>query len=468
MSLKKKFIFNTAIISASKIIENLIAFLIIILISRELGSVGLGQYSFLFSFVGLFFIFSDWGLSAMMIKDLSKDFSKVNKYVSNIINLKFILTFISFIVYFFVLFFINQDELFWSLVVVGLITYLNIFDSFYNILIIKTKGISIAIAFFLERIIALLGGFFVLYYFKSLFLFVIILLISNTIRTILMFLFSKKYFKYKLTLDLNFLLSLIRKGFPFVLISTFSLVYVRMDTVMLGFMKTYEVVGFYNAGYKLIDVLCVIPALLLTFGFPMLSRFFKENKNIAKDLFENMIYYSMIIVLPIMIGIIFIGGRILEFVYKFNSPESILAFQILSLALVFIYLSSIMGYLIAAADKQIIFAWIGGIGALINITINFILIPKYSLYGAGSATVFTYFIMSTLMFIYIRKNFFKFKFRIIQPLIATIIMGLVLSQILHLHLFLIIGISGMVYKVTLVGFNYRGVLNYFKKINFII
>jgi O-antigen/teichoic acid export membrane protein len=408
--------------------------------------------------VGLFFIFSDWGLSAMMIKDLSKDFSKVDKYFSNIFNLKFILSFLSFVVYFICLFFIGQSELFWSLFVVGLIQLLQILGNLcFNVLRIKTKGVKISLAQLSERIFALVFGFFVLFYYKSLFLFILVLFFSSLLRDVLLYFFSRKYFKFNFCLDFNFLFSLMRKGFPFVLITIFSVVYVRIDTVMLGFMKTHEVVGWYNAGYKLIDLFCIIPGLLLTFGFPLLSRFFIEDKKTAKKLFEKIIYYSLIIVFPIIVGILLVGDRILEFVYKFGSPESFLAFQILAIALLFIYLSSIMGYFIAAADKQKVFAWIGGIGAFFNIILNFALIPRYSLYGAAVATLLTYFLMSVLMFIYIKKNFFKFKFRFLDSLIGCLVMGFVLLKITQLNLLLVIGICGLVYFLVVGLWNWRDI-----------
>jgi O-antigen/teichoic acid export membrane protein len=456
MSLKKKFIFNTAIISISKVIESIISFLIIILISRELGAEGLGQYSFIFSFVGLFFILSDWGLKTMMIKDLSKNFTKVDKYISNIFTTKIILSVLSFLFYFILLFFIRESNLFWHLVFAGLIQLTQIICSLgLNILQIKTEGLKIAGIEIIERILALLGAIIIFSLTKNLLLFIMILFLSGLIRGILLFFASKEYYNLKVGIDFKFIFSLIKQGFPFLLISTFNLIYSRIDTIMLGFMQSYEVVGWYNAGYKLIGTLAIIPSLMLTFGFPMLSKFIHVNKRIVKDLFENMIYYSLLIVLPIITGILFIGGKILEFVFNFNSIESILAFQILSLSLVFMYISSIMGYFIAAGDKQIIFAWIGGIGALINILLNIILIPNYSLYGAAFTTVFTYLMMSITMFIYIRNNFFKFKFKIFQPLIAICFMVLVLINILHLHLFLIIGISAGIYILIISLFIFK-------------
>jgi O-antigen/teichoic acid export membrane protein len=443
-----EYVKNTSWVTISKIIESLISYVIIVLISRELGAKGLGEYSFIFSFVGIFFIFADLGLSSLMIKDLSKDFSKVDKYISSVLITKLFLNIIVFLIFLGSLFFIQEKSIILMLIIVG---FINAFGSFFSttnsILQIKTKGVKIAIATLLERLLALVFGIYVLVFHKSLFLFIIVLLVSNFSKLIISWIFSKKYFKLTFEIDWKYIYNLLKKAFPFLLIMTFSVIYVRMDTIMLGFMKNYEVVGWYNAGYKLIDVLCVLPSLLLTFGFPMLSKFFVSDKGLAKKLFEEILFFSLIVVMPIILGVFFIGNRILEFIYNFNSVESFIAFKILIIALLFIYLTNIMGYLLASGDKQKIFAWIGGIGALVNIVLNFVLIPKYSLYGAGIATLITYFIMFVMMYVYIYKNFFKFKIKFFIPLIATIIMGLVLSQILWMHLFWIVGIGGGVYGV---------------------
>lgn len=452
MSLKKKFILNTAIISASKVIESLISFLIIILISRELGAEGLGQYSFIFGFVGIFFILSDWGLNAMMVKDLSKNFSKVDKYISNIFTTKVILGVLSFLFYFVALFFIGESDLFWHLVFAGLIQLMQIIYSIgLNILRIKSEGLKIATADMIERGIAVVGAVVVFSLTQSLLWFIIVLFFSNLIRAILLFVVSKKYYKIRLGIDFKFIFSLIRQGFPFLLIGTFTLIYSRMDTIMLKFMQTYEVVGWYNAGYKLIDVLAIVPTLLLMFGFPMMSKLIYENKTAARALFENLIYYSLILVLPIATGIYFVGDRILEFVYGFGAPESFLAFQVLGFGLIFIYVSSISGYMLGAGNKQKLFAWIGGIGAGINIILNFALIPKYSLYGAATATLITYALMMIAMLYMIRKHFFKYKIKLLAPIAATTAMALLLkfTNIQNTHLFIIIATSAIIYATVL-------------------
>ena len=451
---------NTAYVGIAKVFENLISYFLIVLISRYLGAKGLGQYSFIFAFVGVFFIFSDWGLNYMMIKDLSRDFSKVNKYVSNIVTLKTILIVLSFVIYFITIFFIGKNEILITLLLAGLIQITTFLGRiFFNILRIKQQGKLISLTNLLERIIAIiLGGLFLVLY-KNLTAFVLCLLIAQLIRMSIVFICSKKYFSYKFSLNWKFLKKLIKQGYPFLLVGVFATIYVQLDSIMLSFMKGDIVTGWYNAPYKLINILNIIPVILLTFGFPMFSKLYKENKKQLQKLLEKISYYSLVLILPIVVGVMFLSYRILEFIYKFGSIESAQVFKILIVAELFVFLTTIFGQFIAACDKQKEFMKIAGIGAIINIILNFVLIPKYSLYGAGYATLISYFIMFFAMYYYINKYMLKLRLikKLILPLIGCLIMGLILNQILYLHLIWIVLICVSSYGLILLPFEIKNI-----------
>ena len=70
VSLKTTILKNTAWLSFSKIFNSIVGYILIVAIARNLGDVGLGQYSFIFAFVGLTFITSEIGLNYFMIKEV--------------------------------------------------------------------------------------------------------------------------------------------------------------------------------------------------------------------------------------------------------------------------------------------------------------------------------------------------------------------------------------------------------------
>jgi O-antigen/teichoic acid export membrane protein len=448
--IKKNFYIKiTLLISFAGVLGTVLSYFIVVLISRELGAEGLGQYSFIFAFAGVFFLFSDWGLSSMLIKDLSKNFSKINKYVSNIFSLKLILSLISLFIFLITIFFIGKENIILPLIIVGFLQLIRVFNNiFYSILRIKQSGKILAIVDLLERIIAFIGALIFLPIYKSLFSFVLVLFVSYSLHTLLLFFYSKNFFNLKFSLDFNFLLNLIKKGFPFLFIAVFSIIYIELDSIMLSFMKGDVVVGWYNSGYKLISILNMVPVLLLTFGFPIFSKFYQKNKKEFRNLFENILNISIIIMVPTIFGVLILGDRILEFIYNFNSIESFISFKILIFAQFFIFLTNIMGQLISSADKQIVFGKIAGVGAIINIILNFFLIPKYSLYGAAFATLITYIIMFIFMYFYIRKKLIKFnlfRYLILPFLLSVGMYFLIKTYLLNLHLILIILIGGLFY-----------------------
>ncbi len=391
------YIKNTGWVTASRIFGSIASYILIILLTRFLGVKGLGQYSFVFAFASFFFLFSDFGLNGLMIRDLARNKDKISTYASNIFNFKMLLLLISFIIFVITSFFVKQ-ELFFVLLIVGLSIFSsNVGGFFVNLLRVDVDGKNIALGLLLERSIALVLGAFVLFSFRSLLLFVVVLFFSQVIKGVFYYIKSRS-FNYSFSFDWPFILSLLKKSYPFFLVAVFATVYVRMDTVMLSFMKGDVVAGWYNAAYKLINAINILPTLILTFGFPTFSYLYKTSKKELKIFLQKLIKFSLFI-MSFIIVIVFLSAKwILHFVYGITAVQSVISFKILVVAELFAFLSDIIGTLIAAADRQLLFAKIAGIGAFINLLLNFLLIPILSLYGAAIATGITYIFMFVFMF----------------------------------------------------------------------
>jgi O-antigen/teichoic acid export membrane protein len=239
------------------------------------------------------------------------------------------------------------------------------------------------------------------------------------------------------------------------MISLFSFIYVKIDQVMLSFMKGDVVVGWYSAGYQLITVLNVLPLILLTFGYPIFAKLSNKKKELRAFL-ERLLYYCLVLMLPITVGVMFTAGRVIEFIYGFNTVQSATAFRILIIAEVFVFLTIVMGDFISSCDKQKVFSNITASGAVINLVLNLILIPKYSLYGAAFATLITYLGIFVFSYIYIRRSIIKFSlFRsFIVPLIGSILMGFVVYKLIFLNIILLIAIGGIVYAPVIFAYEY--------------
>lgn len=443
-----RFMKDTSVISAANILQSLFSYFIIVLLSRNLGAEGFGQYSFIFSFAALFFIFADLGMSTLLVKEFPSSKKGQEKYLSNIISFKILLGMGVFLVFAVASFLTGKRELLLAMIVAGVVQLLSsIALTMSSLLRVKNDAKTMSYAIVIERLIVLVGAIILLPLTKSLDHFVMLMAVAMLFYAVYLINVVRRYFRYRFTIDWAFLKGYLKRSLPFFGVKVFSMVYIRIDTVMLSLMVSDIVVGWYNAPYKIVDLLNLFPSLLLVFGFPLFSRLQKRRSAAGRRLFVALLFASFSFALPIIVGVWFVGDRVLEFIYRFGSIESFVAFKILIIAQLFISLSIIMGYFIAAAEDQKIFAWISGVGAAFNLLLNFILIPRYSLYGAGIATLLTYVLLVAAMYVIIRRKMgVAVPLRLLfTPLLAAIIMGLVTASILHLHVLLIILASGMVY-----------------------
>lgn len=454
MSSAKSIVKNTGIYFFGEVVSILLSFLLIILIARYLGEVGLGKYSFVFAFVGIFSVLSDFGVSTLMTMEISKNKSMTQKFLNNMLSLKIILSVIvvtlsSVGIYFTTQPFDIKIGVLFAALAMSFYYIGYIFRVVINVYEVQAYQFLYLIS---ERLIAFLLGIFVLYKGYGVAALVSIFVFSNFFGLLILYiLIHKRIEKVKLELDIDFIKNTLKKSLPFWFTALFMTIYFKIDTVMLSFMKGYGATGLYNASYKIIDSLSFVPFVIITIIFPVMSKFYKNSKNLLQILYEKSFYYIFLLALPLGIGTTMLASRIILFVYKKTFINSVIVLQILIWALVLMFVNYIMGYLLNSVDKQKLFTFTAGFGALINIILNFVLIPFYSYTGAALATVATELLNFTFLFYFTSSNGFKISLpkMIIKPLIAGAAMTIVVYYLFFMHLLLIVPIAAAFYFLVL-------------------
>ena len=188
-------------------------------------------------------------------------------------------------------------------------------------------------------------------------------------------------------------------------------VYNRVDTVTLGYYKGAEAVGFYGAAYKVYEVLVLGAAYFANSVLPILSkRAHTDNQGFTKAFVKGYVILFFLGIFVAVMNLIFaplaimiIGGP------KFY--PSILALQILSLAVVVSYFNHLNGYSIIALNKQWFSLGLAMVALTFNLILNLILIPQFSFYGAAFNTFLTEgFIVIVSLFILRKWGNIKFGF----------------------------------------------------------
>jgi O-antigen/teichoic acid export membrane protein len=169
----------------------------------------------------------------------------------------------------------------------------------------------------------------------------------------------------------------------------FVVIWYQMDTVMLSMLAGDTVVGWYNAASKLQSVVLVLPGVVVTAIYPVMSRYQVTSQDLLRSSFEKSVRYLTVLGVPIGVGTTLLASKLIPLVFGNEFTNSIIALQILVWAWVAVFMSISYGNLLNSLNLQSTTTKITGICVTLNTVLNLLLIPTFGLAGAGVARVAT-------------------------------------------------------------------------------
>ena len=414
----KKTAKNAGILFAANIISKALNFLYVVYLARYLGAGGFGIISFALAFTLILGVFADLGLQSLSLREISRSKNEAGRYFSNIAFIKIILGIIIFS-----LLVIAVKRLDYSrdaarvIYLIGLSIIVSSFNNFIYAVYQAREDVKYMGIGNILNSLSMLAGISAAAYFKSgIIIFSGVFLVSAIIVLLYnLTVISYKFFRPKLAADLKFWKKLIKDAVPFGLVNVFVIIYFKIDSVMLGTMKTQKIVGYYNASYRIIDVFtALVPSIIFAVIYPKMSAYIELPEKL-KSVYIVSFKISLIAGLIISVITVFFARYFVLFIYGRGYYNGVDSLKILVWAFFFICVSSITSGLISSINRQALVTVVAGFGAVINICLNFILIPRFSLNGAAFATVITELLMFLIYFI-MTVRFLKFNGRDILSL----------------------------------------------------
>lgn len=406
MTTAKRIIKNSGVILFARIASQILNFFFFIYVAK-LGVQSFGAFSLALALASIFAIFTDLGLRELTAKEIARDKTLVSKYFSNILSIKLLAFVIAIIALFTFANIIKYPEL--TRNIIYLISISIIFNALseviYGLFQAYEKMEFEAIGRFLKNIFLFFGVLIVVH--NNWGILILALFYSLASIAVLFYVFSVFLLKFKiikLELDLNFCKNLLKKSLPFALVAIFGTMLHWIDTVMLSAIKGEEVVGWYNVAYRIILVAIFIPSAVSAAIYPVMSRFCLESREKLKILVNKSFKYLTISGVSIGIFTTIFADKIILIFFGTEYAPSIMALRILIWATVMVFTGSSFSILFSATNKQVLLAKIVGISVLVNIILNFILIPKYSYIGASFTTVVSIFLLNVILFLEVKIN----------------------------------------------------------------
>jgi len=213
-------------------------------------------------------------------------------------------------------------------------------------------------------------------------------------------------------------------------VSAVAGIYLQLNNVLLGFIKGAEAVGYFTAATKILFVIMSITGSLSAVMMPRTSNLIAENKmNEFKALIQKSYDFILALTMPLTVGLIFASKSVILLLSGSGFASSILTSQIVASNILMVGVSGVMGLqVLYPMGKTNIVILCTVIGAVTNVVMNILLIPRYGYDGAAVAYILAEAAVTVSMFFIGRKYYtiHFFKREHLNYVFGSIVMGVCL------------------------------------------
>ena len=394
-----RYLKNTSWLFTEQLIKIFAGFFVGIWVARFMGPTQFGIYSYSLAFVALFSAFPKLGLDAIVVKKLLENREFQAKYISTAFWLKLSSSLLTIFIIFIIVQFTSNDKLtnlYILIISLGLIFQsFEVVDFYFQAKVLSKytslcKIIQITLSTILKVLLLTIKA--------KLIYFILITLLDQIFLGYLYFYSFKK--NSSLSIFKCFCLKkakeMLKISWPLIISGISVLAYMRVDQIMIKEIVGDRAVGIYSVAAKISEVFYIIPTVITTSLFPAIISAKDKNTIIyntrLKQLFKLLSFISLSLAIPVSL----LSDWIVRLLF---GPQYIEAAPILSIhiwAIIAVsYLLSSGKYMIAENLTKLILQR-NLIGAILNILLNFILIPKFGLKGAAYSFVISFFFSGLL------------------------------------------------------------------------
>ena len=376
-------------------------------ISRVLGAAGIGEVSSAQNLATYFSMAAALGIPSYGVRAIAqskRDENSCNKTFSELFTINFISSIIATVVYLITAFCfkINNSNtalalIFSSIIVFNVINIEWVYQGYeeYEYIMIRS---------FVIKIVSLLLLFIFVRKKSDLVAYAFIICFGSIGNYVLNFINLKRYVKLSFC---NISLKKHIRPIMTFFVSVIAIeIYSLLDVSMLTVMSNATSVGYYSNSTKIVkavaNTLTGISAVLM----PRFSYLFSEdNKSEIKKLSRQFLNVTFLISVPCCCGIILVADQIVEVLFGVEFLPAISTIRILSILIVLMPLSGgVFCQLLLTAGKEKSYLACVLIGTVVNVVLNYLLIPTLTQNGAAIASVVAEFTVSISMIVATRRT----------------------------------------------------------------
>ena len=449
-TVKQTIVKNTFWLFIGQIFSRLIKLIIIVYAARVMGVSEWGTFSYVTSLAALFTVFMDFGINAVITRESSRDLSVQEKYFATALVIK-VLMFVAIMV--FVLgatpLFIKQGEVLELIPLVVIMLGIDGLRDFGATLSRAWEHMQVeSMVQIVTNVSIVIFGFAALMIAKTAEALIWGYIAGTFIGFFAAFYPFRAYVRnaYR-SFDKTLVKKIFMASWPFGMVAVMGVIMLNTDTVMVGWFGTIQDVGYYGAAQRVIQMIYLIPGLISIAFFPSMARLM-DNKDRMKKILEKGLSLLTMLAVPLMVGGVVLAWEVVHILYGAQYLYGVMAFRILSLTFLPVFLSAMFGNAVFALNQERkLFTYVI-LGVVGNFAFNLLLIPFLGINGAALSTVINQIIITIYLMRVMRTEFHFRVWHQIGKIVAAsagMAVVLVILREMSVNVYAIVGAGLVVY-----------------------
>lgn len=389
----RRYFANTGWMFMGQMFSLLVSFFIGVWLARYLGPNNFGILSYALAFAGLFAFFADMGIGGILNRDLVKFPERRDELLGTGFRIKLIGGVATFLIVCIATLLLNSDYITKFLIILFAFTFvlqsINVINTFFYSNVESKRNVQVVIiATFISSIlkvgVILLG--------KGVIWIMLVYLLDSVWQGLGFILSYRraglkiKEWKYNKELALEML----KNSWPLMLASVAGFIYLRIDQVMIGWLMGNREVGLYSVAVRLVEVWYFVPAIICGSLFPAIVNAKKTDHAIyvkrLKALYLLMVGVALAVALPSTI----LAPWLVSFLFGAEYSSAIGILQIYVWSSIGLFLGTAITQYFLSENNTMATFYYNLFSMIVNVVLNFILIPRIGFTGAALATLVSY------------------------------------------------------------------------------
>lgn len=419
----KSFRYDISWVLVGNVLRSFLGFFVSILVARILTKADYGAIDYVASWVNFFNAFAILGINDVINKFLNKDDEKSNEYLCSALLLRLISSIIFSVVFIVLIWVMDKDNP--NIMLISIVYALYFVSEIGQIFLYwfrakrESKMVTIyrLISFGVSSVVRIIA----VIWLKDIYVYTFGIVLEMLLFSILLFYRYYKEYSFRFVVSKQYIKDILKLSYPFIVAAVLANLYIQTDKIMIKNMIGVSEVASYSIALTMTGITSVFASAVIEGFRAEIMNSYREDKKIYRRRLRQI--YCILFYICVGYGLIItlFSRQIILLLYGEKYLSSATTLSIMVWYTTFTYFGTANQIYFVAEGKE---KWVqitALVGTVMNIIMDYLLIPTYGINGAAFATLITQF-SSNFLLLFMVKDF--------KPLIKDMIDGILLKDVI--------------------------------------